>query len=154
MSLASSVIGHAWSQVGVSEEPLGSNSGPQVDGYLRHVGLGPGNPWCAAFVSWCVWHGAFDIGLDESELKFKKTGSAQGLYFKNHDLILDGPDEECIGVIVHPGGKGHAFFVLDHYGGMARTIEGNSNNDGSREGHSVVLGKRDTATIDYWVRIG
>lgn len=42
----------AITQIGVKEEPPGSNTGPQVKKYLISVGLGP-NPWCLAFVHWC-----------------------------------------------------------------------------------------------------
>ncbi len=38
------------SQIGVREK--GSNSGPDVEKYLRYVRLTKGNPWCAAFVCW------------------------------------------------------------------------------------------------------
>lgn len=45
----------AMTQVGVMEDPPGSNRGPKVDEYLRSVGLDPEDgsyPWCAAFVYW------------------------------------------------------------------------------------------------------
>ena len=32
------------------ETPKGSNKSPEVNSYLKSVGLGPGFPWCAAFV--------------------------------------------------------------------------------------------------------
>ena len=32
------------------ESPKGSNKSPEVNAYLKSVGLGPGLPWCAAFV--------------------------------------------------------------------------------------------------------
>lgn len=32
------------------EKPKGSNTSPEVNAYLKSVGLGPGYPWCAAFV--------------------------------------------------------------------------------------------------------
>ncbi|HET8922563.1 MAG TPA: peptidoglycan-binding domain-containing protein [Candidatus Acidoferrum sp.] len=43
-------------EVGVREQPLGSNRGPRVDQYLRSVGLDPTQgsfAWCAAFVYFC-----------------------------------------------------------------------------------------------------
>lgn len=43
----------ALSQVGVVERPRNSNRGPDVEKYLRSVGVGPGAPWCASFTSWC-----------------------------------------------------------------------------------------------------
>ena len=38
----------------VQEVPLGSNAGPRVEKYLKSVCLPAGNPWCAAFVNWCM----------------------------------------------------------------------------------------------------
>ncbi len=41
-------------EVGVKEEPAGSNSGPRVRQYQAATNLGgTGWPWCAAFVCWC-----------------------------------------------------------------------------------------------------
>ncbi|MGV3684475.1 MAG: CHAP domain-containing protein [Daejeonella sp.] len=40
------------SQVGVREKQ--TNSGPEVDAYLRYVNLPKGNAWCAAFVCWVL----------------------------------------------------------------------------------------------------
>ena len=61
------------SQIGVTEHPPGSNSGPQVNLYLSSVGLPPGAPWCAAFVSYI---------LDKAGLGnlVPKTGSVQVIY--------------------------------------------------------------------------
>lgn len=42
------VISAAIKEVGTTEVGF-SNSGPRVNQYLAAVGLGPGNPWCAAF---------------------------------------------------------------------------------------------------------
>ncbi len=44
----------AMGEVGVKEEPAGSNSGPRVRQYQAATTLGgTGWPWCAAFVCWC-----------------------------------------------------------------------------------------------------
>ncbi len=54
--------------LGVKEEPLGSNSGPRVDEYLKYAGISSPNKWCAAFVNWCLGQnnikGAGAIGID------------------------------------------------------------------------------------------
>lgn len=33
---------------------IGNNSSPEIDQWLKYVGLNPGNPYCAAFVSFCI----------------------------------------------------------------------------------------------------
>ena len=50
--LLETVVTIAKTQIGVLEEPPGSNRGKQVNEYLKSVGLGPGFSWCAAFVYW------------------------------------------------------------------------------------------------------
>jgi hypothetical protein len=45
------LVEHALKDVGVTEEPLGSNSGPRIDEALKFCGLKSGEPWCAAMVS-------------------------------------------------------------------------------------------------------
>jgi hypothetical protein len=52
------VLSTAKSQLTVREQPRNSNSGPQVNEYLRRVGVDvnlPSNkkPWCCAFTYWC-----------------------------------------------------------------------------------------------------
>ena len=54
MSLKLSSLKIATSQLGVQEEPRGSNDGPEVSQYLKAVGLAPGYSWCMAFVYWCA----------------------------------------------------------------------------------------------------
>jgi hypothetical protein len=45
------LVEHALKDLGVTEEPPGSNSGPRIDEALKFCGLSPGQPWCAAMVS-------------------------------------------------------------------------------------------------------
>ena len=49
------VIDIAASQIGVVEQPRGSNRGPEVDVYIRTTGLNPAHdsfPWCVCFLYW------------------------------------------------------------------------------------------------------
>ena len=50
--LRTQLIKIAESQVGI-RELTGNNDGPQIEKYLKSVGLGQGYPWCVAFVVWC-----------------------------------------------------------------------------------------------------
>jgi hypothetical protein len=52
----------ALSQNGVQEMPKGSNKGPDVEKYLKSVGLGGGYAWCMSFVYWCVQQAATEMG--------------------------------------------------------------------------------------------
>lgn len=53
------------------------------------------------------------------------------------------------------GGKGHAGFVTAVKGNRIETIEGNSNDEGSREGHEVCRkpGGRAISSIKGFIRI-
>ena len=53
----------AESQVGVTEQPPGSNDGPQIAKYRSAVqGAYAGAPWCAYFVSWCAREAGEPLG--------------------------------------------------------------------------------------------
>jgi hypothetical protein len=53
----------AETQVGVTEQPPGSNDGPQIAQYRAATqGAYAGAPWCAYFVSWCAAAAGAPIG--------------------------------------------------------------------------------------------
>jgi|688.fasta_scaffold53648_5 hypothetical protein len=57
--LCKKIIAYAQKDIGVTEQPPNSNSGPRVNQMLSGTGLGPGNYWCAAAVtSWYKAAGA------------------------------------------------------------------------------------------------
>lgn len=157
--LARAAAAIANGQVGVTEQPHGSNSGPMVDKYLACVGQPPGNAWCAAFVCWCILEAADQLGARPSLLK---SASALKLWKRNPHLQLPvselTPDEiPCVAIWDHGGSKGHTGLVV----GMDRdhlvTIEGNSDASGSRTGGSVVAQTKrrlDDPQLVGFVRIG
>jgi CHAP domain len=57
------LLSAAESQVGVTEDPPGSNDGPQISVYRDAVaGAAPSEPWCASFVSWAAAQAGEPIG--------------------------------------------------------------------------------------------
>ena len=59
----SAVLAAAQSQVGVTEQPPGSNDGPQLAVYRQAVaGAQPGEPWCAYFASWAAAQAGEPLG--------------------------------------------------------------------------------------------
>jgi hypothetical protein len=57
------ILSAAESQVGVTEQPPGSNDGPQISVYRDAVaGASPSQPWCASFVSWAAAQAGEPIG--------------------------------------------------------------------------------------------
>lgn len=146
MDLLSKAIAIAITQLGVTEDPVGSNSGYSVEQYLKSVGLGKGYSWCAAFLYWCFNKAAIELGLKNplvqtggvmehwrrAPARVKITAS-QAL--QDPSLIKPG----LIGILLldkHTG-AGHTFLVENRKGQSLITIEGNSSNTGSREGIGV-----------------
>lgn len=146
----------AVSQIGVRENPIGSNRGKEVEAYLASVGLGGGNPWCMAFIYSC-----FDQAAKQNKINnpLVKTGHVLTHWVEagrnntprittsqaigNPGLILPG----MIFIIDTgtPGGAGHTGLVEKVSGGRITTIEGNTNVGGEREGIGVF--RRDSRKI-------
>lgn len=152
-SLLNKTLDIARSQIGVMEDPLGSNRGPQVDQYLKSVGLGPGFFWCMAFVYWCFNEASKQMDRPNpmvrtggcirqwNECNAKKIKGMEAL---NNPLLVK-PGH--VFIMDHGGGMGHTGIVSTVEGGIIRTIEGNSNAGGSRNGIGVVELNRKINTI-------
>jgi hypothetical protein len=140
----------AASQVGVMEEPPGSNRGPVVDTYHRAVGLDPadGLPWCAAFVYFCFQRAARQLARSNPVVKTAgvldhwnrarekrvPTITAAAAHMRE-ELVR--PGHVFIIDTGAPGGAGHTGLVEKIVMGTLVTIEGNTNDGGSREGVGV-----------------
>ena len=154
-TLRTAALAEARRRIGVRERPPGSNSGPEVDAYLRRVGLGPGHFWCLAFVYYCV---------DEAARKRRtrnplpKTASCSRLYrwAKANGRLVTQPEPGdiflCIG---GETGHYHAGFVEGPVRGEHfPTVEGNSNAEGSANGIGVFRRSRGRLVAScHYVRI-
>lgn len=121
--------------VGWVREATNHNDGPWVEAIQRVTGNVRGDPWCASFVTFVL-----DIAY-AGRNPLRRTASC--------DLLL--ADAKAKGWLVETPAPGDVFLVLRTptdavHAGFVRavgrasvaTIEGNSNNDGSREGWGVV----------------
>lgn len=128
------------SQVGIKEQG-GANRGEQVERYLASVDLGPGHAWCAAFVSWCfqqatihhptsAWVPSYVVGKNLVYLrgKFIRALPQPG------DVFLIWFDR-----LRRPA---HIGFVDEWQDRWVITVEGNTNDNGSREGNGVYRKRR------------
>lgn len=137
------LIEKATAEIGVMENPQGSNSGPRVNQYLSSVGLDPGYYWCAAFVYFCAQQAATSLGRANPLYKtagclahWNNTTATKVLTadaVANNSLVKVG----SIFIMNFGSGMGHTGIVTAVNGGFIKTIEGNSNNDGSRNGIGV-----------------
>jgi hypothetical protein len=146
--LLAAVLDFAATQIGVMEVPPGSNRGPQVDEYVRSVGLSPEGrfAWCVAFIFFCFEHAAKKLGRRNPMIKtagvldhWNKAGNASipriTASRAKDDPSLVKPGQ--IFVIDVGGGHGHSGMVERVIGGQLVTIEGNTNQSGSPEGIGV-----------------
>jgi hypothetical protein len=150
MTLTQKTLEIATAQIGVEEIPRNSNSGPEVEIYLRSVGLSKGYAWCMAFVYWCTQKAALQINVKNP---LKKTGGVLDQYNSRPLLVKKIPQPGDVFIIDLKNGLGHAGFVEKVAGSMIYTIEGNTNDTGGREGYKVARRKRDIKSIKGFLRL-
>jgi len=134
MTLAERALRVAVYQLGNCEVPKGSNWGPAVEKYLKSVGINSPSPWCMGFVYWCVNEACKEMDLNNP---LKKTGGVMLQWVGSKHLRVDKPMRGDIFIMDFGGGKGHTGFVTNVVGDRINTVEGNSNDEGSREGFEV-----------------
>lgn len=131
--LAARVVSIAASQVGVREEPPGSNAGPPLERYgLRGEGA---LPWCARFVRWLFDASGRQLPGNQWEL-----GSVAFMerVFAEHGWLVQEPQPGDV-VFFHgrlssdPGRGRHVGIVSAVEGRIIQTIEGNSSDRVARQ---------------------
>jgi len=157
--LTKAVIAFANTQIGVLEDPLGSNTGPEVDKYLASVGLvhhDPKNFWCVAFTYFCYQQAAHQLGLPNPHVKtagvlahWNKAKNQPGASRITKTDAVNNPGLVTPGslfIIDNGGGFGHSGIVTGVVSGLLETIEGNTNPGGSANGIGVF--KRNSRKIN------
>ena len=143
--LIDAVLSIAAGQIGQRESPLGSNRGEMVDQYLTNVDAALlGNPWCMAFVYWCFQQAAMQSGSTNLVPRtagvleaWRRSQGRPGVEILLAADAIKDPDQVKPGMVFFMdfgGGMGHCGIVAEMIDGRPVTIEGNSNDDGSREG--------------------
>lgn len=133
-------------------ETQGSNRGEVVNRFLSRVGLEPGNPWCAAFVSVV----GQDMLLKEWPLPMVGGCATLGEAAAAKKMLFDQPAPGAIFLIYCPSKKRFAhtgFVVGPDTDGHWITIEGNTAEDGGRDGTGVFKRRRKFGPEDrfvYW----
>lgn len=152
--LLTEALNIAISQVGVMEEPPGSNRGKKVEEYLASVSLGGGQFWCAAFLYWCFQKASEKLARKNPVLKTghcmthwrdstaKKIPAADAL--NKPSLLKPGH----IFIINTGGAHGHTGMIEWIEGGFIHTIEGNSDPAGGRNGIGVFRNTRKISKIN------
>lgn len=120
-------------QLGVHEDPKKANWGPQVEQYLLSIGLKQAASWCMAFVFWCSREA---YGVNN---KLIKTGGVlrQWQSVDTKYKFTKDPQPGDIFIMDYGKGLGHTGIIESVVGNLLHTIEGNTNDEGSREGYEV-----------------
>ncbi|MBN3004529.1 CHAP domain-containing protein [Chromobacterium alkanivorans] len=141
----------AATQLGVTEQPRGSNDGPQVRDYLASVKLGPGYAWCMAFVYWCTAKVCADLHQANPLLQ---TAGVMRQWNERPALRVSTPLPGDVFIMDFGKGQGHTGFVEKVLpDGRIQTVEGNTNGDGSREGYAVCRRIRAASSIKGYLRV-
>lgn len=145
------VLAVARSMLFVREEPKDSNAGQAVEAFLQATGLGKGYPWCAAFVAYC---GRAALGT-AWPLPMTAGCAALGA-FASQRAILDVvglPGDVFLVWSPKLGRYAHTGFIVDVAAtGAYRTIEGNTNDGGSRDGWGAFVRQRSLGLHDRVIR--
>jgi len=125
--------------IGMHEEPLGSNQGPQVSTWLRLASATPGDPWCASFAT--ALYQRIDpapIPRLASAYKIYQWAKERGLLVPDGAPVLPGDicglfHEDNPATLARENFRGHVGVVTADLGdAKIATVEGNV--------HSFVLG--------------
>lgn len=135
----------AKTQIGAQEVPKGSNAGKPVEDYLAVVGLPGGYSWCMAFVQWCFKNAGVKMPIVSAGVL-----SVWNATTKYH---VTNPQPGDIFIMEFAHGLGHTGIVESVDGDNIHTIEGNTNEDGSREGYEVARRIRKKESILGFIRI-
>jgi len=139
-------------EIGVSEDPPNSNRGKRIEQYLSSTNLKGGYPWCAAFVTWCVKQVEAEMQICTALPHTAYTPhymKAPGVrLLKDTEDIT--PGELFLLYYKKLGRVGHIGFIEGPDPDNPKrvlTIEGNSNDDGAREGYEVCRRSRRISSL-------
>ena len=128
-------------EIGVRER-TGNNDGQRVEEYLRSCNLKKGNPWCAAFVTWTFKQAKVDAIVSAySPSWFPKKST---IYTRGANGNKTPQKADVFGIYFSNKGRiAHVGFIdVWEDNSYCITVEGNTNDEGSREGDGVYRKRR------------
>jgi hypothetical protein len=153
--IAQKLIDYARAELGVRESPVDSNRGTDVYRFQKSTWLaGSGWPWCAAFICFlCQKAGMTDnvrprtAGAWDFENWARRTKANVSLLTPSNDNPIQAGDI-LVYKFSHIG-----LATKDEFHGIVSTIEGNTDEAGSREGGGVYEKTRSTRHVRSIIRI-
>lgn len=156
-TIAECAVQFGLTQLHVREVPEGSNDGPDIQKYCRSAGKSAPAMWCMAYVYWCFGEAATRLGEPHPMVGVPDWAKiyVTGVYAwaRGAGKLVDEPvrgDVFCV-----PGGSEgrthrHTGIITDVNGGTLKTIEGNTNNNGSSNGIGVFALTRTSSRLDFF----
>lgn len=145
MKLSNKALEVAISQIGQQEKPLGSNWGQPVQSYLSSVGIGFPASWCMAFVFWCFKKSSEELKVTNTAIK--TGGVLKAWNDAPKEMKASVPSMGSVFIMDFGKGLGHTGIVEKFDTVNVYTIEGNTNDTGSREGIEVCRKTRKRSAI-------
>jgi len=156
-TMADTLCDVAISQLGITEEG-GNNIGPEIVKFQEATWLEPGAwAWCAAFVDWCVMEA--QSLTKKTDFERPQTAGAYDLEnwaktkAKSPTVILSKEGKIRKGDIIVFTFSHCGIAVDDEDAGYIRTVEGNTNDEGSREGDGVYSKLRKRSLVRSFIGI-
>lgn len=155
---AKKLLEKAASQIGVKENPAGSNIIKYWTWYKEKTGLNlQGAPWCAAFVTWCLGTlGQWKVTKDEGRFRYCPSLVNWGKEKKEWIDRSKTPKPGDIVLFANKGVACHVGFVEKVLsGGKLQTIEGNTSLTSNDNGGSVMRRTRELGAVgSSWYVLG
>ena len=130
--------------VGWVRETTGKNDGPWVEAIQRTTGNKKGDPWCASFVNWVL-----DIAYRDMN-PLPATASCDVLleFARKNQLLTSTPQPGDVFLVMKTKNDAiHTGIVTEVKADTVKTIEGNTNREGAREGNGVWARERARAGL-------
>lgn len=130
--------------VGWVRETTGKNDGPWVEAIQRTTGNKRGDPWCASFVNFVL-----DIAYrDLNPLPATASCDVLLAHARTHGLLTATPVPGDLFLVMKTKSDAiHTGIVTEVLPTVVRTIEGNTNREGAREGNGVWARERPRAGL-------
>lgn len=156
LSLGKTVMSFA--KAHLAEHPRevgGANRGPWVRMYMKG---NEGKPWawCAGFTTFCMYQAAGTLSMDApikgsfSCDSLAAQAKSAGIFLRERDASPDKVTEGAMFLVRRTSTDWtHVGFVSKAESASFRTIEGNTNDDGDREGYEVCARRRGYSKKDF-----
>ena len=135
----------------------GQNKGPFVRFYMQGK-EGTAYPWCAGFVSTVILQAFKSIDKNQQNFRYQMSTNLMLLDARRNSTLVDYPVSGGIFLVMKKEDHTqveHAGLVMSYNStkGVIETIEGNTNDEGSREGYEVCSRIRQI-TNKYFIDLG